>query len=74
MKFYQLTYLVEVANEKSFNRAAKNLYTSPSNVMVAINSLEEELGYKLLLRSSKGVCLTAEGQRVLQDAIKMLAI
>lgn len=74
VKFYQLAYLVEIANEKSFNKAAKNLYTSPSNVMVAINSLEEELGYKLLVRSNRGVILTNEGQRVFQDAVKMLDI
>lgn len=74
MKFNQLEYFCEVAQTKSFNKAARNLYTSPSNVMSAINSLEDELGYKLFERSSRGVTLTEIGQRILADTTKILNI
>ena len=74
MKFYQLKYFVETAKHKSFNKAAIALYTNPSNIIVAINHLEEELGYKVFSRSSKGVSLTAEGQHVLDDFSKIVSI
>ena len=67
MRLEQLKYLVEVANCKSINKAAQNLYITQPALSIAINSLEEELQYPLLKRTKKGVILTEDGARVLQD-------
>lgn len=44
MTFQQLSFVVEVANCESINKAAERLYTSQSNVSNSIKALEEELG------------------------------
>jgi DNA-binding transcriptional LysR family regulator len=49
----------------SLTRAAEALGCTQSGVSHTINSLEEELGFTLLIRSRAGVQLTAEGERVL---------
>ena len=68
MRLEQLKYLVEVANCKSINKAAQNLYMTQPALSIAINALEEELQYALLKRTKKGVVLTEEGERVLREA------
>lgn len=72
MKFNQLQYLLEVAKQHSFNRAAESLHTTPSNIMSALNRLEEELGVSLFIRSSRGVSLTANGERICADASSVM--
>ena len=42
MTFQQLSFVVEVANCESINKAAERLYTSQSNVSNSIKALEEE--------------------------------
>ncbi|WP_294559214.1 LysR family transcriptional regulator [uncultured Mailhella sp.] len=74
MKFNQLQYLLEVARQHSFNRAAEALHTTPSNIMSALNRLEEELGVSLFIRSSRGVSLTANGERICADASSVMAM
>ena len=61
MRLEQLKYLIEVANCKSINKAAQNLYITQPALSIAINSLEEELQYPLLKRTKKGVLLTEDG-------------
>lgn len=72
MRLEQLKYLIEVANCKSINKAAQNLYITQPALSIAINSLEEELQYPLLKRTKKGVLLTEDGARVLQEAQMVL--
>ena len=55
MTFQQLSFVVEVANCESINKAAERLYTSESNVSNSIKALEEELGIQIFLRTKKGV-------------------
>ena len=52
-----------VAEECSFRRAAARLGVSPAAVSKAVQRLEEELGVQLLLRTSRSVKLTGQGQR-----------
>jgi len=59
------TYLM-VASTKSFTRAAQELFTTQPTVTNHIQSLEEELGYQLFVRSGASVRLTAEGERLAQ--------
>ena len=72
MRLEQLKYVIEVAKCKSINKAAQNLYMTQPALSIAINALEEELKYPLFKRSKKGVVLTEEGQRVLQEAQAIL--
>ena len=62
MTFQQLSFVVEVANCESINKAAERLYTSQSNVSNSIKALEEELGIQIFLRTKKGVSVTEEGR------------
>ena len=51
------TFLV-VAEERSFTRAARRQRVSPSAVSHAMRALEEELGVRLLARTTRSVSLT----------------
>ncbi|MFU0824018.1 LysR family transcriptional regulator [Clostridium sp.] len=50
-----------VSQNKSFSKAAQELYMTQSAVSQAISKLEEELETQLFYRTSKGVILTSEG-------------
>lgn len=56
---------LKVVELGSLTRAAEALGLTQSGVSHTINSLEEELGFTLLVRSRSGARLTAEGERVL---------
>jgi LysR family transcriptional regulator, cell division regulator len=60
-----------VARLGGMNRAAAELHTVQSNVTARIRLLEEELGAALFERHSRGVSLTAAGERLLPYALKL---
>lgn len=55
----------QVASSLSFSEASRNLYISQSAVSQSIKSLEQKLGHKLFVRSTKKVTLTPEGETLL---------
>jgi DNA-binding transcriptional LysR family regulator len=57
-----LKTFVTVVEHKNFSRAAEELYLSHPNVSLQIQSLEEELGTKLVNSSSKHLELTQAGE------------
>lgn len=57
----QLHYFIEVAAEGSISAAADLLYVSQPTVSAAMKDLESRVGRALLVRSARGVALTAEG-------------
>lgn len=59
---YKIFYYV--ATSKNITKAAEKLYMSQPALTKSIQRLETELGYKLFLRSQKGVELTADGKTV----------
>ena len=61
--------LAECVNRGSITGAADSLGYTPSAVSQLITTLERDLGLRLLVRSKKGVRLTAEGE-ILMPAIK----
>lgn len=63
-----------VGEDESFASAARRLNLSPAAVTRAIFSLEEQLGVKLLLRTTRNVRLTEAGRRYLDDVRNILAI
>ncbi|HYH18185.1 MAG TPA: LysR family transcriptional regulator [Azospirillum sp.] len=60
-----------VARLGGMNRAAGELNTVQSNVTARIRLLEEQLGTPLFHRHSRGVALTAAGQRLLPYAVRV---
>lgn len=72
MEFRQLNTFVHVAQFQSFSRAAEYLGYSQSAVTVQIRLLEQELGARLFDRMGKRIKLTAQGQRFLVSANRIL--
>jgi DNA-binding transcriptional LysR family regulator len=73
MELRQLEYLVAVAEEASFTRAAERVHISQSGVSAQIRRLERELGAVLLDRSSRVAKLTPAGRAAIgpaRDAIR----
>ncbi|MEE1079084.1 MAG: LysR family transcriptional regulator [Agathobacter sp.] len=62
MTLTQLRYVIAVAEAKSMNEAAKQLFISQPSLSCAIKELEEELGIEVFRRSNKGVFVTPEGE------------
>jgi len=67
-----LETFVWVARLKSFRLTAEKLFTTQASVSSRIAALEADLGVRLLRRDSRGVSLTAEGEKVLEHAERML--
>lgn len=61
MTFRDIDYILELAQTQNFNRAAENLYTSQPTLSYHIKAAEEELGFQIFVRSSKGATLTPAG-------------
>jgi DNA-binding transcriptional LysR family regulator len=68
MELRQLRYLVTVADEGSFTRAAQRLHVAQPGVSAQIKELERELGEALLDRSGRAVRPTEAGAAVLPYA------
>lgn len=62
MNLKQLHYFIEVAEEKSFTRAAQNLFICQSALSKMIKVLEDDLSVKLIDRHGKHFQLTSEGE------------
>lgn len=60
-----LAVFLAVAEERSFTKAAKRLGVSPSAMSHAIRGLEEDLGVRLLSRTTRSVAPTEAGERLL---------
>src|SRR4051812_9882051 len=60
-----LSVFLAVADERSFTRAAKRLGVSPSAVSHSMRELEEEIGVRLLSRTTRSVAPTVPGEHLL---------
>ena len=49
--FQNMDYIYEVYKEKSFSRAAKNLYLSQSSLSLTVKSAEKRIGMEIFDRS-----------------------
>lgn len=68
MTLQQLLYSVKIAETKSMNKAAGELYISQPALSSAIHDLEEELGIEIFIRNQKGIIVTTEGENFLSYA------
>ena len=71
-RFLSLKVFVAVGEEQSFAAGARRLALSPPAVTRAIGALEQELGVKLLQRTTRIVRLTEAGARYLLDSKRIL--
>lgn len=67
-----LDTFIQVADSKSFAKAAEKLFVSTVSVMKQINGFESSLGIKLFYRTSQGVTLTTAGHSIYQDAKELM--
>jgi LysR family transcriptional regulator, hydrogen peroxide-inducible genes activator len=72
MTLTELRYIVAVAREKHFGRAAEKCFVSQPTLSVAIKKLEDELGVALFERAANEVRVTAVGTRVMEQAQRVL--
>ncbi|MEO9455869.1 LysR family transcriptional regulator [Chromobacterium phragmitis] len=72
-RFHLMTVFVAVAEEEGFAGAARRLKLSPPAVTRAVAALEENLGVRLLNRTTRYVRVTEAGARYLDDARRILA-
>src|SRR5258706_7858433 len=68
MELRHLRYFIAVASNLSFSEASRRLHVAQPAISQTILDLENEVGGKLLLRTSRGVKLTATGNAFLTKA------
>ena len=72
MTLTELKYVIAVARERHFGRAAESCCVSQPSLSVAIKKLEEELGVTLFERRSNDIAVTPIGSQVIAQAQKVL--
>jgi LysR family hydrogen peroxide-inducible transcriptional activator len=72
MTLTELRYIVAVAREHHFGRAAKRCHVSQPTLSVAIKKLEDELRVAIFERGSNEVTLSPIGERIVQQAQQTL--
>ena len=72
MTLTELKYIVAVARERHFGKAAEACCVSQPTLSVAVKKLEEELDVKLFERSANEVSVTALGEDIVRQAQSVL--
>ncbi len=72
MDFRQLRYALSVSKERSFTGAAKRLNISQSAVSEQVKLLEEEIGFELFHRTSRGIESTDRGRTFLYESERVM--
>jgi LysR family transcriptional regulator, hydrogen peroxide-inducible genes activator len=72
MTLTELKYIVAVARERHFGKAAEACYVSQPTLSVAVKKLEEELEMKLFERSANEVSVTPLGEEIVRQAQSVL--
>jgi LysR family hydrogen peroxide-inducible transcriptional activator len=73
MTLTDLRYIVALARERHFGRAAEKCFVSQPTLSVSVKKLEEELGIILFERSPQEVRVTPIGERIVAQAERVLA-
>ncbi len=72
MTLNELRYIVAVARERHFGRAAETCYVSQPTLSVAVKKLEQELGVVLFERGPGEVSVTPAGEPIISQAHRVL--
>ncbi len=73
MNIKQLRAFLAVARDLSFAQASERLHLSQSALSLTIKALEEQLGGRLFIRTTRSVALTPEGEVLLPLARRLMA-
>ncbi|MBS3935558.1 MAG: hydrogen peroxide-inducible genes activator [Sulfuritalea sp.] len=73
MTLTELRYIVALARERHFGRAAEKCFVAQPTLSVAVKKLEDELGVILFERGQNEVAVTPAGEPVVRQAEKVLA-
>ncbi|MEW9672082.1 LysR family transcriptional regulator [Ammoniphilus sp. 3BR4] len=74
MNFRHLKYILAVAEEKSFSKAAEKLFIAQPSLSQFIKKVESDLQVNIFDRSKNPIVLTKEGKIFVESAMKILAI
>lgn len=74
MEFVKLRYLVAVAEQKSFSKAAEKCFVSQPTLTRCVQSMEKSLGVTLFDRSCSPIRLTPAGERYVAGIREILAL
>ncbi|MDD9147550.1 MULTISPECIES: LysR family transcriptional regulator [unclassified Sporolactobacillus] len=66
MELSQIKCVLMVAKVKSFHKASSMLHITPTTLSRQIKRIEEELGVKLFIRTTRSVCLTWAGVKFVE--------
>ncbi len=72
MTLTELKYIVAVAREKHFGRAAEACFVSQPTLSVAVKKLEEELDLKIFERGGNEISVTPLGEQIVRQAQQVL--
>ncbi|WP_018402558.1 hydrogen peroxide-inducible genes activator [Marinobacter gelidimuriae] len=72
MTLTELRYVVTLARERHFGRAAERCHVSQPTLSVAVRKLEDELGIPLFERSKSNIRVTESGLRIVEQAQRVL--
>lgn len=72
MTLTELRYIIAVANEQHFGRAAKLCHVSQPTLSVAIKKLEDELKVQLFERGGSDIMVTPIGEEIVEQARKII--
>ncbi len=72
MTLNELRYIVAVARERNFRRAAEKAFISQPALSLAIQKLEDELALKLFERGKNGITITPTGLQIIEQAQRAL--
>jgi LysR family transcriptional regulator, hydrogen peroxide-inducible genes activator len=72
MTLTELRYIVAVARERHFGRAAEACFVSQPTLSVAVRKLEEELAVPIFERGKGEVTVTPTGEQIIEQAQRVL--
>lgn len=72
MTLSELRYIVAVARERNFRRAAEKCFVTQPALSLAIQKLEDELGLQLFERKKTDVATTPAGAQIVEQAMRVL--
>ncbi len=72
MTLNELRFIVAVAQERNFRRAAEKSFISQPALSLAIQKLEEELGLKIFERGKSRIAITPAGTAIVEQAQRVL--
>ena len=69
----KLEYVLAVARERHFGKAAARLHVDPSNLSRQVREVEDELGIEIFVRTNHYVAIAEEAVEFIMDLEQMLA-